>query len=75
MKELVNILYGEEIKEFKAYTRKQKAVHIYVVVSLFLVFLFACSNSLLAVFLAAANLANAVRLGYKHIPNFGKEEE
>jgi len=74
MKELVNILYGEEIKEFKAYTRKQKAVHIYVVVSLFLVFLFACSNSLLAVFLATANLANAVRLGYKHIPNFGQEE-
>ena len=27
------------------------------------------------VFLAAANLANAVRLGYKHIPNFGQEEE
>lgn len=75
MKELVNILYGEEIKEFKAYTRKQKSVHIYVVVSLCLVFLFACSNSLLSVFLAAANLANAVRLGYKNIPNFGQEEE
>ena len=74
MKELVNILYGEEIKEFKVYTRKQKAVHIYVVVSLFLVFLFACSNSLIAALLSVANLGNAVRLGYKHIPNFGQEE-
>ena len=75
MKELINGLYGEEIKEFKSYTRKQKAVHIYVVVSLCLVFLFACSNSLIAALLSVANLGNAVRLGYKHIPNFGKEEE
>ena len=74
MKELVNILYGEEIKEFKAYTRKQKAVHIYVIVSLLFVFLFACSNSIVAVLFAVANLANATRIGYKHIPNFGKEE-
>lgn len=74
MKELVNILYGEEIKEFKAYTRKQKAVHIYFVVSLLFVFLFACSNSIVAVLFAVANLANATRLGYKHIPNFGKDE-
>lgn len=74
MKELINVLYGEEIKDFKAYTRKQKAVHIYVVVSLCLVFLFACSNSIVAVLFAVANLANGTRLGYKHIPNFGKEE-
>lgn len=74
MKELINILFGEEIKEFKAYTRKQKTVHIYVAVSLFLVFLFACSNSLIAALLSVANLGNAVRLGYKHIPNFGQEE-
>ena len=74
MKELVNILYGEEIKEFKSYTRKQKAVHIYVIVSLLFVFLFACSNSIVAVLFAVANLANATRLGYKHIPNFVKEE-
>ncbi len=74
MKELVNVLYGEEIKEFKSYTRKQKAVYIYVMLSLVLVFLFACSDSILAVLVSAANLANAVRLGHKHIPDFGKEE-
>ena len=74
MKELINVLYGEEIKEFKSYTRKQKAVHIYVIVSLLFVFLFACSNSIVAVLIAAANLANALRLGFRHIPNFGKEE-
>ena len=74
MKELINVLYGEEIKEFKSYTRKQKEVHIYVIVSLLFVFLFACSNSIVAVLFAVANLANATRLGYKHIPNFGKEE-
>ena len=74
MKELFNILYGEEIKEFKSYTRKQKAVHIYVVLSLVLAFLFACRNSIVAVLIAAANLANALRLGFRHIPNFGKEE-
>ena len=74
MKELINVLYGEEIKEFKSYTRKQKAVHIYVIVSLLFVFLFACSNSIVAVLFAVANLANATRLGYKHIPNFGKVE-
>ena len=74
MKELINVLYGEEIKEFKSYTRKQKAVHIYVIVSLLFVFLFACSNSIVAFLIATANLANAIRLGYKHIPNFGKEE-
>lgn len=74
MKELINVLYGEEIKEFKSYTRKQKAVHIYVIVSLLFVFLFACSNNIVAVLFAVANLANATRLGYKHIPNFGKEE-
>ncbi len=62
MKKLVNILYGEEIKEFKAYTRKQKAVHIYVVVSLCLVFLFACSNSLLAVFLASVKKVDPILL-------------
>lgn len=73
MKELINVLYGEEIKEFKSYTRKQKAVHIYVTVSLLFVFLFACSNSIVAVLFAVANLANATRIGYKHIPNFGKE--
>lgn len=74
MKELVNVLYGEEIKEFKSYTRKQKAVYIYVMLSLVLVFLFACSDSILSVLVSAANLANAVRLGHKHIPDFGKEE-
>lgn len=74
MKELINVLYGEEIKEFKSYTRKQKEVHIYVIVSLLFVFLFACSNSIVAVLFAVANLANATRLGYKHIPNFGKDE-
>lgn len=74
MKELINVLYGEEIKEFKSYTRKQKAVNIYVIVSLLFVFLFACSNSIVAVLFAVANLANATRLGYKHIPNFGKDE-
>ena len=74
MKELINVLYGEEIKEFKSYTRKQKAVHIYVIVSLLFVFLFAFSNSIVAVLFAVANLANATRLGNKHIPNFGKEE-
>ena len=75
MKEFINVLYGEEIKEFKSYTRKQQAVNIYVVLSLCLVFLFACSNSIIAALLSVANLGNAVRLGYKHIPNFGKEEE
>ena len=74
MKELINVLYGEEIKEFKSYTRKQKSVHIYFVVSLCLVFLLACSNSIVALLFATANLANATRLGYKHIPNFGKDE-
>lgn len=74
MKELINVLYGEEIKEFKSYTRKQKAVHIYVIVSLLFVFLLACSNSIVALLFATANLANATRIGYKHIPNFGKEE-
>lgn len=74
MKDLVNNLYGEEIKEFKTYTRQQKAVHIYFAVSLVLFFLFACSNSIVAVLCAVANLANAVRLGYKHIPDFDKEE-
>ena len=74
MKELINVLYGEEIKEFKSYTRKQKEAHIYVIVSLLFVFLFACSNSIVAVLFAVANLANATRLGYKHIPNFGKDE-
>lgn len=67
MKELISVLYGEEIKEFKAYNRKQKAVHIYVVLSLLLVILFACSDSLLAVFISALNMFNALRLGYKHI--------
>lgn len=74
MKELINILFGEEIKEFKAYTRKQKAVHIYVIVSVVLFFLFACSNSVPAVLVSAVNMINALRLGYKHIPDFGKEE-
>lgn len=72
MKELINVLYGEEIKEFKSYTRKQKAVYIYVLLALVLAFLFACSNSIVAVLFALANLANATRLGYKHIPNFCK---
>lgn len=72
MKEFINVLYGEEIKEFKSYTRKQKAVYIYVLLGLVLVFLFACSNSIVAVLFALANLANATRLGYKHIPNFCK---
>lgn len=67
MKELISVLYGEEIKEFKAYNRKQKAVHIYVVLSLLLVILFACSDSLLAVFISAINMFNALRLCYKHI--------
>ena len=67
MKELISVLYGEEIKEFKAYNLKQKAVHIYVVLSLLLVILFACSDSLLAVFISALNMFNALRLGYKHI--------
>ena len=72
MKEFINVLYGEEIKEFKSYTRKQKAVYIYVLLALVLVFLFACSNSIVAVLFALANLANATRLGYKHIHNFFK---
>ena len=33
MKELITILYGQEIEEFKGFTLKQKLAYIYFVVS------------------------------------------
>lgn len=74
MKEFINDLIGEEIQEYKSCTRKQKAVYIYFAASLFLLFLFACSDSIIAALSVAANLANATRLCYKHIPRFGNDE-
>lgn len=45
MKELITILYGQEIEEFKSFTWKQKLAYIYFVVSFALFLLFACCNS------------------------------
>ena len=44
MKELITILYGQEIEEFKGFTWKQKLAYIYFVVSFALFLLFACCN-------------------------------
>ena len=74
MKKFIYTLYGEEIKEFKAFTRKQKAVFIYLETSLIIAFLLVCSNSFTAMTLAFINLIVALYKGAKHLPNFGKEE-
>lgn len=74
MKELINILFGEDIKKFKAYTRTQKAVCIYAIVSLLLLLLMSCGDSITVSLLALANLAYATFLCYKYIPDFNNEE-
>lgn len=53
---------------------KEQTTKRYLYVSAMLFLVFATSNSLTAIALTLANLANALRLAYKYIPNFGQEE-
>ena len=75
MNELITILYGQEIEEFKGFTLKQKLAYIYFVVSFALFLLCACCNSIVAILVALVNLLIAFAVAFEHIPNFNKEEE
>ena len=75
MKELITILYGQDIEEFKGFTLKQKLAYIYVVVSFALFLLCACCNSIVAILVALVNMLMALAVAFEHIPNFNKEEE
>lgn len=75
MKELITILYGQEIEEFKGFTLKQKLAYIYFVVSFALFLLFACCNSITVILVALVNMLIALAVAFEHIPNFNKEEE
>ena len=75
MNELITILYGQEIEEFKGFTLKQKLAYIYFVVSFALFLLCACCNSIVVLIVALVNMLIAVAVAFEHIPNFNKEEE
>lgn len=75
MKELITILYGQEIEEFKGLTWKQKQAYIYFVVSFALLLLSACCNSIFVIIVALVNMLIALAVAFEHIPNFNKEEE
>lgn len=75
MNELITILYGQEIEEFKGFTLKQKLAYIYFVVSFALFLLFACCNSITVILVALVNMLIALFVAFEHIPNFNKEEE
>ena len=75
MKELITILYGQEIEEFKGFTLKQKLAYIYFVVSFALFLLSACCNSIFVIIVALVNMLIALAVAFEHIPNFNKEEE
>ena len=75
MKELITILYGQEIEEFKSLTFKQKLAYIYFVVSFALFLLCACCNIIVAILVALVNMLIAFAVAFEHIPNFNKEEE
>ena len=75
MKELITILYGQDIEEFKGFTLKQKLAYIYFVVSFSLFLLFACCHSIVAILVALVNMLIALAVAFEHIPNFNKEEE
>ena len=75
MKELITILYGQEIEEFKGFTWKQKLAYIYFVVSFALFLLCACCNSIAVIIVALVNMLIALFVAFEHIPNFNKEDE
>ena len=75
MKELITILYGQEIEEFKGFTLKQKLAYIYFVVSFTLFLLCACCNSIVVILVALVNMLIALAVAFEHRPNFNKEEE
>lgn len=75
MKELITILYRQEIEEFKGFTCKQKLAYFYFVVSFVLFLLFACCNSIVAIIVALVNMVIALFVAFEHIPNFNKEDE
>ena len=75
MNELITILYGQEIEEFKGFTLKQKLAYIYFVISFALFLLCACCNSIIAILVALVNMLIALAVAFEHIPNFNKEEE
>ena len=75
MKELITILYGQEIEVFKGLTCKQKLAYIYFVASFSLFLLCACCNSIVAILVALVNMLIALAVAFEHIPNFNKEEE
>lgn len=74
MKKLLTSLYGSELKKLSRYTSKQRAAYIYFLVSLALMFLIACCNSVTLLFFAIANLVVANYLAGKYVPNFKEEE-
>ena len=75
MKELITILYGQEIEEFKGFTLKQKLAYIYFVVSFALFLLSSCCNGVVVIIVALVNMLLALAVAFEHIPNFNKEEE
>lgn len=75
MKELITVLYGQEIEEFKGFTWKQKLAYIYFVVSSALFLLCACCNSIVVIIVALMNMLIALAVAFEHIPNFNKEDE
>lgn len=75
MNELITIIYGQEIEEFKGFTLKQKLAYIYFVVSFALFLICACCNSIVAILVALVNMLIALAVAFEHIPNFNKEEE
>ena len=75
MKELITILYAQEIEEFKCFAWKQKLAYIYFVVSFALFLLSACCNSIVVIIVALVNMLIALAVAFEHIPNFNKEEE
>lgn len=74
MKKLLSSLYGSELKKLSRYTSKQRAAYIYFLVSLALMFLIVCCNSITLLFFAIANLVVANYLADKYVPNFKEEE-
>lgn len=74
MKKFFEIMYGKELQQFSAYSRKQKAAAIYAGASVAMVLVMACSGSITAFVLALANMCYAVTIADKHIPNVGNDE-
>lgn len=73
MKKFINILFKDEIKRFKGYTKHGKRAYVYFITSFSLFCISVCSNSIALIILLGINLLASTLTALHYIPDFEED--